>query len=206
MKPIFSRNDDVNKTAFLNWRIDEYDNIGNMLNLADGFMKSSIKLAETCLVDNQDKSADILIFPILANANHGIELYLKSFIWILNTLLQSQQRIEGKHDIRKILETLKAKVKTYKGSKNLKEFKEIIFGLDKYIVELYDRIDATERSDNMDFSRYPINKSYSNHFYVQSVGNVVVDLENFIVRFKDIRSNLESIKDYLFYQELFKGL
>ena len=84
MKPIFSRNIDFTKIAFLNWRIDDGDDIRNMLNLAEGYLDSSLELAKVCLNDNEDKKADILIFPILSNANHGIELFLKSINWIYN--------------------------------------------------------------------------------------------------------------------------
>src|SRR5690625_6409664 len=38
----------------------------------------AITMSKKCLSGNEDKKADVLIFPILNNANHGIELYLKS--------------------------------------------------------------------------------------------------------------------------------
>ncbi len=84
MQPIFSRNINIDKIAFLNWRISQNSDIRNLLNLADGFLISAIELAKHCLENNEDKRADILIFPILTNANHGIELYLKSLNWTLN--------------------------------------------------------------------------------------------------------------------------
>ena len=96
MKPIFTGNSDFEKSAFVNWRTSKHEDIQNMLVLAEGFLSSSIELAKTSLADNSDKKADMLIFPILTNANHGIELYLKSLVWTLNKLLNSQYRIEGK--------------------------------------------------------------------------------------------------------------
>jgi hypothetical protein len=96
MQPIFSRNEDYTKIAFLNWRIDKWSDILNMLNIADGFMRSAIELSKFALNNNEDKAADILIFPILNNANHGIELYLKSLTWMLNRKLGEEKSDRGR--------------------------------------------------------------------------------------------------------------
>ncbi|SDT66061.1 hypothetical protein SAMN05216490_4675 [Mucilaginibacter mallensis] len=206
MKPIFSRNDDIDKIAFLNWRIRQDDDIRNMLNLADGFMTSSIRLAKLCLIYNNDKSADILIFPILTNANHGIELYLKAITWTLNIIMNSNAKIEGSHNIKQIYQTLKSKIKAYKGSISIKEFEKSTLELSEYIAELFDKIKATKEKDNMDFSRYPFNNKYEQHFYVDMIGNVEIDLENFISRFEIIKDRLDIISDFLFDQELNQDL
>jgi hypothetical protein len=204
MKPVFSRNDDIEKIAFLNWRISYDDEIRNLLNMADGFMLSAIRLAKMCLINNGDKSADILIFPILTNANHGIELYLKGIMWALNKIMKSEMKIEGGHNIKQIFETVSAKVKLYKGGISLKDFKKGTSELRLYIDELFNKIDATHQKDKMDFSRYPFNNKYENHFYVDIVGNVEVDLENFVTRFESIKQTLENLADFLIYQELYK--
>ena len=47
-------------------------------------------IAEAALVDNWDKKADSLIYPIIFNANHAIESYLKATVWTLNILLDNQ--------------------------------------------------------------------------------------------------------------------
>ncbi|WP_311952841.1 hypothetical protein [Mucilaginibacter terrae] len=200
MKPIFSRNDDVDKIAFLNWRIEE-DNILNMLNIADGFLTAAVQLAEYSLIDNTHKQADITIFAILTNANHGIELYLKAITWTLNKIIGSESRIEGSHDIEQIYKTVRAKIKKYGGQLSLKEFNNQTAGLVSYIDELYAKI-KTGNNDNMDFSRYPINTKYAPHIYVSQVGNVEVDLENFVSRFKEIYEALENISSFLYHQEL----
>ena len=115
MQPIFSRNIDFNKIAFLNWCIESGEDIRNMLNLAEGYLDSSIALAKHCLDDNDDKKADILIFPILTNANHCIELYLKAMTWTLNKLLNIEKKIEGGHNIKQIFQTVRSKIKVYNG-------------------------------------------------------------------------------------------
>ncbi|RZK15153.1 MAG: hypothetical protein EOO43_15445 [Flavobacterium sp.] len=54
----------------------------------------------------------------------------------------------------------------------------------------------------MDFSRYPFDNKYYNHFYVEQIGNVEIDLENFVKRFSTIHESLESLSDYLYHIEL----
>lgn len=159
MKPIFSRNIDIDKIAFLNWRIDRDEHIVNLLNIADGFLLSAIELAKHCLENNNDKRADILIFPIFTNANHGIELYLKALNWTLNKLEDNDKKIEGRHNLRQIFQTVKAKFKTYKGNISFKEFKEATSELENYIDELFDKIQATPQNDKMDFSRYSLDNN-----------------------------------------------
>jgi hypothetical protein len=74
--------------------------------------------------------------------------------------------------------------------------------LQNYIDELFAKIRATPQKDKMDFSRYPFDKKYSNHFYVDEIGNVEVDLENFVLRFEKILETLDERVSYFFYQEL----
>jgi hypothetical protein len=202
MQSVFSRNQDIVKIAFLNWRISKSEDILNLLNIANGFFLSSISIAKLCLLDNKDKKADILIFPILANANHGIELYLKSLNWMLNKLIGNPQKIEGKHNIKQIYQTVKSKIKIYNGSLTYREFKTETKELEKYISELFEKIKATPKDDKMDFSRYTFNTRYEDHFYVDEIGNVEIDLENFVERFEHIHKKLESLADFLYYYEL----
>jgi hypothetical protein len=202
MQPIFSRNADYTKIAFLNWRIEDGDDIRNMLNIAEGYLEAAVELAKVCLYDNDDKKADILIFPILTNANHGIELYLKAITWILNLLLETDRKIEGKHNIKQIFQTVRSKIKLYNGNLSLDHFNEATKELESYINELFEKVEATEKDDKMDFSRYPMSNNYDNHFYVDTIGTVEIDLENFANRFEVIKDKLKSISDFLIYQEL----
>ncbi|WP_010024520.1 hypothetical protein [Sporolactobacillus inulinus] len=120
MKDIFSYNSDIDKNAYINWRTERFDPIHNMMTLADGFMDASLILAEQCLKDNRDKKADIIIYPILFNANHSIELYLKAIMWILNLILKNDKRVEGQHDIKQILNVVRSKVYEFEIDKDNK--------------------------------------------------------------------------------------
>lgn len=199
---MFSRNEEVDKTAFLNWRTEKGNDILNLLNLADGFMLAAVQLARTAIADNERKTADITIFPMLMNANHGIELYLKGMTWLLNLLTSSPNRIEGSHNIQQIYDTVRAKVKDYKGNLSLKAFDEATANLKAYLTELNGKLQPKGKKDKMDFSRYPFDNSYQDHFYITEMGNVEIDLENFASRFVDIHRHLEQMTDFLFHQEL----
>lgn len=204
MKSIFSRNEDYEKIAFVNWRISGAEDITNVLNLADGFLLSAIELAKHSLENNQDKKADILIFPILTNANHGIELYLKAISWTLNRLLNNNRKFEVSHNIKQIFDTVRARINEYNGGISLKEFDESMVEVKGYIDELFQKINATPQNDKMDFSRYPFNNKFENHFYVEVLGNVEIDLEKFVEGFSLIHEKLEILSDFLYYQELNK--
>lgn len=187
----------------MNWRTEKHNHIHNMIVLADGFMESAIMLAEDVLNDNFNKKADIIIFPILFNTNHGIELYLKAIIWSLNILMKSEYKIEGNHDIKQILSTVKSKVRKFEKEKEKKQqFLKLIDNLDAYVKELNEKIKKADlkKNDKMDFSRYPLTKEYIPHFYIGTFKNVVVDLENFISRMKEISKNLNLISCYYLYE------
>jgi hypothetical protein len=202
MKKIFQPNEDYTKTAFLNWRTSHHEDIGNLLVLAEGFLSSAIELCQTSISDNTDKKADMLIFPILHNANHGIELYLKSLIWIFNRLLKNSAKIEGKHNIQQMLQTVQSKLKTYKDNEWVKDFRENNNDLIEYTEELFSLISGYGKGDNMDFSRYPITDKYENHFYIDRLDNVEIDIVNLKERLINIKDALDERASYFFYQEL----
>ena len=206
MKDVFSYNADIDKNAYMNWRTSHHDHICNMIVIADGFMKSSIMLAEAALLDNIDKKADCIIYPIIFNANHAIELYLKATMWSLNIVLNKEQKIEGQHDIQQILQTVIKRVSEFEIDKEKKkQFNNMIEGTKLYIGELFEKIatqDGKRKKDNMDFSRYPFNQKYEPHFYVTEFDNVAVDLENFVLRFEEIGENLRLIATYYLFDIL----
>lgn len=206
MKDVFSYNIDINKTAYMNWRTNKHDYINNMINVADGFMESSLILAKEVINDNYGKRADVIIFPILFNANHAIELYLKAITWTLNVLLKNNKQIEGNHNINQMFNNMKSKVMEFETDKDRKaQFKKLTQNLSCYLDELKTKINDKESKkgqDNMDFARYPFDNKYINHFYVDTYDNVTVDLENFMNRFTEIGNNLSSIAQHYLYDFL----
>lgn len=186
----------------MNWRISPGSNILNLLNMAEGFLTAAIELAKDCLANNSDKKADILIFPILTNANHGVELYLKAISWTLIQLTGSDEKVSTHHNLKQLFATAKAQVGRYPGSLKVRDFNIALKGLEQYLDELFAKIEATPKDDKMDFSRYPFSTKQEAHFYVTRVGNVEVDLVNFVTRFEDIKLQLENVSDFLYHCEL----
>lgn len=122
---------------------------------------------------------------------------------MLNQLLANGLKTPKVHNIKMLYETVRSKVDEYKSTNlTLKQFNKSTKGLKNYIEELFKILDATSSVDKMDFSRYPVDSSDANHFYVDYIGNVEVDLENFVTRFEEIHQCLENLSDYLYYHEM----
>ncbi|MGR6342647.1 hypothetical protein ACU5CE_33450 [Priestia megaterium] len=204
MKDVFSYNIDIEKNAYMNWRTHRHDHRLNMITLADGFSSSSITLAKQALSDNHDKKADILIYPILFNANHAIEVYLKAISWSLNILTKTNKEFIKNHSLIDLLNDVKKLVGQFENNtETISYFNEMINPLEKYLDELYSKIE-TLKSDgkkryNIDFSRYTLDIKGEPQFYINEFDNVVIDLENFCERFKTIFENLSTTARHYLY-------
>ncbi|WP_396636738.1 hypothetical protein [Maribacter sp. R77961] len=201
IQDIFSRNEVIDKIAFLNWRMESGD-IVNLFNLGDGYFDSAIILCDRCLSKNKGKIADILIFPIFMNFNHGIELYLKGLTLTLNELLKIDIKIDGTHNLNQLFSVLKARIKDLDGQKKANEIVKDNFNLREYLNELTTTLNPNQKNDKMDFSRYPFTKKEGNHFYVDTWNNIEVDLENLKNRITIIYQKLEQYADYFYYERL----
>lgn len=197
-KNIFSRHDDINKMAFITWRMDE-ENIVNLFNLADGYFISTQKLCNELIMNNQDKKADIVIFPILMLFNHGVELYLKGLIMTLNNQIGNNRKLDGTHNLSQLFNVLCARIKDLEGQKESNKFIDANNNLKSYIEELMMKIEPTNKNDKMDFPRYPFTKKDGNHFYVDTRSNIEIDLVNLRERTIEIIRNLEQYADYFYF-------
>jgi len=74
--------------------------------------------------------------------------------------------------------------------------------LKDYIDEHFSLISDDSNKVNMDFSRYPITNDYENHFYIDRLDNVKIDLEKLVLRLEKIKQVLDERASYFFYQEL----
>ena len=207
MSKIFKGNPNTfDKTAFLNWRIFQNDEIGNIISLAEGFLNSSVNLLKLCIIDNEDKKADMLIFPILTNLNHGIELYLKALIWTLHKLNKSENKFPKTHNLKTLLSVSLKIIKETEGNNSFMYFNESTAELQLYISELYEKINTDSKSDNIDFSRYPITTKFQNHFYVATKENVEIDLVHLLNVSEKILESLDDRVGYFYYYKLVDGL
>jgi len=176
MDSIFQYNQNVEKTAYLNWRSNKYTNQRRQLVvMGDNFFSSAYNLLQQCINDNGDKKADSWIFPIMFNIVHGIEIYLKAINVILNIVLNEQnQVIQGGHDIKQLCQTSKSLILKYK-NRNKNETTDQRWTAIKVIENFIENI--YEKTNDMTFARYPMDKNKNGHFYIQTLDNSVIDME-----------------------------
>lgn len=176
MDSIFQYNQNVEKTAYLNWRSNKYTNQRRQLVvMGDNFFSSAYNLLQQCINDNGDKKADSWIFPIMFNTVHGIEIYLKAINVILNIVLNEQnQVIQGGHDIKQLCQTSKSLILKYK-NRNKNETTDQMWTAIKVIENFIENI--YEKTNDMTFARYPMDKNKNGHFYIQALDNSVIDME-----------------------------
>lgn len=198
MKAIFSYNADINKNAYMNWRTNRFNHIQNMHVIAEGFINSAITIAKTCLNDNHDKKADMLIFPIIFNLNHGIEVYLKAMCWSLNHLLNKAETFETSHNLKNLINETKKLIVEFD---HRTEALQWSVKLEKYINELYTKIETVKDNGkkvyDITFARYSLTRDLEPQFYITEFNNVVIDLENFVQFFNDVYKDLDNMSSYL---------
>ncbi|HHB1899412.1 TPA: hypothetical protein ACOQ39_001638 [Bacillus cereus] len=188
----------------MNWRTHSYDPIHNMIVVAEGFKDSALLLVKEILKDNTDKKADNLIFPVLFNANHSIEVYLKAICWTQNLLLNKSDTFDGNHNLKGLF----TKVVTLENELNILEDKSVFYkelnNLESYIDELYEKIERIVKDKkgndkiihDITFCRYALNNDLEPQFYINTFDNVVVDLENFLTVFEQIFKTLDSLSTH----------
>ena len=176
LESIFQNNEDMNKTAYMNWRLDAHqDSRRRFVIMGEAYFSTAHALIQMCLEDNTDKKADIWIFPIMFNIVHGIEVYLKAINAVLNLVLNKPRtNIEGGHDIKQLCNISKKLIIEYRDAtvnSTTKDMFTSIKVLERFITNIY------EKTGDMTFARYPMAKDKTDHFYVQALKNEVIDLE-----------------------------
>lgn len=192
---IYKYNADLKKTAFLNWRFHSQGK-SNMDVLAEPFMDVAGYILEGLLEDNHDKKADSLIFPILFNMSHGIELYLKAIREEIDILIlykkddyNCTEISTNGHNIKNIIKSINDKIIEMGKNKvvfprEIDELKDLM-SVVEHIVNNF--IKEGEEGEIYFFSRYPIShKTKKGYFYNQSYSglieksnfNYTVDLED----------------------------
>ncbi len=199
-KKIFSYGS-VEKTAYLNWRTERYDNAYNFTVLGDGFSQAAIILMDEILKNNSDKKADVLIFPIFYDVDQSIEIYIKAIINVLNELSGNQIENYTKHDIKELYNQMKSRIEKYETKTSGLE--KYLKPLKTYIDELYEKIDYKEEklksTVHIDFARYPVTTEGTQHFYIRNNDNEVVDIENLKQRYTEAFDCLVGLYDKYSY-------
>lgn len=203
MKPLFSPNPKtVNYTAFVNWRVQLQEGPHNLIVLGDGFFDSAIILIEHALRNNTNKIADSIIFPMIHNINHAIELHLKAIEYSLNCQLQNGRLFSGGHDVLQLLQTVLSRIEDIEGKRKSNEYGKIIVVLSNYINEIYHKVDKVTNDKKLEFSRYPVMSNKRDaHFYIKATENVEIDLENYLKIVHDMRNILKQMLDEFYFNK-----
>ena len=175
VQSIFHYNVDINKTSYLNWKMTYCSpNSSKFVCMGEAYLNTAYSLVQICLYNNSDKKADTWIFPILFNVIHGIEVYLKAINAILNVDLRKEQtQIQGNHNIKQLCCVSKKLIAELNATDGDDITKDMVMAIDV----IYNFIDNIyQKTNDMTFARYPINKEKKNQFYIED-GRTVVDLE-----------------------------
>ena len=209
---VFSYNENTDKNAYMNWRTSKHDHISNMFVVGNGFYNSAISLTKIILEDNTDRKADELVFPIVFNFNHAIEIYLKATSWILKKLLYRSEKkpFNSTHDLNKLFASYKHLIQDFEGNK----INDRLITTESYINELYSVIKTpkTNRSGQIEydengneiliqditFARYALTNDLQPQFYITKNENVTLDMVNLDLIMKSI---FEELRGFAYHYE-----
>lgn len=173
---IFEPHSNINTNAYLNWRMDFCGTRRRrFVIVGQAYFDTAYYMLQQCLDDNLDKKADAWIFPVLFHVVHGIEVYLKAINVSYNVALRKDKtQIEGAHDIKQLWNTARKLVLEFKTA-NPGYTADQLWGAIKVVGNFIENI--YEKTDDMTFARYPMGKDKNGHFYIEKIGNTVVNME-----------------------------
>lgn len=154
-----------NNYAFLNWMFD--NSMGGKDNLAqsaqDNFVMGNAYMANAVLGlysiiynKNRCSTADTLIFSIMFDIWHGLELWLKSSIYAIDFLTDSDKKKKQNHGIDGYLNILKGELKRLGMNQTI----DIALYEVTALIEEFQRVNA-----NFDFARYSFDSKGNYQFY-----------------------------------------
>lgn len=152
---------DPDKYAFLNWRFDASNitrqHIFGNFEMGKAYLSNAIlTLYSIICSNNKGVVADSLIFPVLFNVWHGIELLLKSGITSISILSSMPETTKTTHQIASLAEDFEAALKSIEMAKVAKDFLSDLNGL----IEEFKEVNA-----NFDFARYSTDSKGKMQFY-----------------------------------------
>ena len=168
MPSIFESHSDINTNAYLNWRMDFCGTSRRrFIIVGQAYFDTAYYMLRQCLDNNFDKKADAWIFPILFHIVHGIEVYLKAINVSYNVALgKDKTQIEGAHNIKQLWSTARKLVMDFKVAhpdNTADQLWDAIKVVGNFIENIY------EKTDDMTFARYPMDKDKNGHFYIEKM-------------------------------------
>lgn len=217
---LFTNYDGIDKHAYMNWRFWNKSEKYILEVMSDSYLDATTTLLKECLMDNQDKKADSLVFPILFSFNHYIELKLKSIFAYYNYLENNNKHLitmrekniiklntpyPHTHNINTLFKNIENTILASNLPKIEKD-KERFSTLSSYLKQL-NKYQIFRDSPNMDFTRYPNSKNKGAYFYVKTYKNVTISLVGLSKIKDEVRIELEGLSDQLeYYNELKKEM
>lgn len=162
-----------NKYAFLNWHFDNSIGLNNKNNpiqsIKDNFEMGKAYISNALItlysiLDDANKGgmSDTLIFPILFDIWHGIELWLKSSIKAIYLITGTNKEIKTTHHIDDLLKTLKEELNKL----NMSKTEEIALTEVTLLIGEFKRVNA-----HFDFARYSFDTNGNYQFYNAPIGD-----------------------------------
>lgn len=158
--------------AYLNWRVSDGGKGYKFKEIAEGYLVSSILVLSKSIENHTERLGDATIFSIIFNILHGIELYLKSMLFIIldycgNSGQPFDTGVWG-HSVKYLL----SEVKNQSTSLGLESItcKDISI-LDDFFNKIF------KYSDDVTFARYPYDKRNAEQFYVNMGKNIIIDMQ-----------------------------
>ena len=159
-----------NKYAFLNWDFD--NSLGGKNNvpqfIQDNFVMGNAYIGNAVLSlysilysGNYCSTADVLIFPIMFELWHGVELWLKSSVDAIYYFLGINNKIKKSHKIYEYLEVLEEELKKL----GMEQTIDIALPELIKLIKEFQRVNA-----NFDFARYSFNGKRTYQFYNAPLG------------------------------------
>lgn len=209
--------------ALLNWQYHHSNN--NPINTMAESYYETVELTMNHLIKNIHSNVirDRMIFPVLFNFNHYIELKLKSCLVYLslknvkhsneiNIIIKEIMGWNNKgnkiykypntHDLPKILTILIKSIERTNIFENQYSVSDKLKSTTEYINDLYTH-KIIKESTNLDLFRFPLNFNQDNQKYVETFGNfnvkknVGISIEKLRNKMIDISNELENLSEFL---------
>lgn len=162
-----------NGYAFLNWRFDDsmggnnkenpFQGISDNFEMGKAYMANAvIALYSIIYSHNPQNMADTMVFPVLFSVWHGVELWLKSSIYAISLITNTETKMNQNHNIKDYLDALRERLSEL----NMNSTEKMALSEVVELVEEFKRVDA-----RFDFARYSFDRKGNYQFYNAPVGD-----------------------------------
>ncbi|AUG53173.1 hypothetical protein [Thalassospira marina] len=159
------------------------------LNYIDGYIESSIELANYVLENKKYGKVDTLIFPILFNARHGIELTLKFYQKTFSQCGIDTESAPQNHRLDIILSRiLNAKIPDRELSKNISKLAPYITGISEIDTSGQDFRYFENKNGHQSLSNHPIINLVVVRQCLEEMKNILDETTTRLITFSQERS------------------